>query len=70
MPACVTTVTQIFSQLIWLEIDMDVVMIITSDHFILAATWQFFLSPVCLCLHVARKEKKEEEEKKKRKKFS
>jgi hypothetical protein len=64
MPACVTTVTQIFSQLIWLEIDMDVVMIITSDHFILAATWQFFLPPVCLCLQVARKEKKEKEEKK------
>jgi hypothetical protein len=58
MPTCVTTVTQIFSQLIWLEIDMDVVMIITSNHFIFAATWQFFLSPVCLCLQVIRKERK------------
>jgi hypothetical protein len=43
---------------------MDVVMIITSNHFILAATWQFFLSPVCLCLQVIRKEKKKRKEKK------
>jgi hypothetical protein len=45
---------------------MDVVMIITSNHFILAATWQFFLSPVCLCLQVIRKEKKRKEEEEKK----
>jgi hypothetical protein len=41
---------------------MDVVMIITTDHFILAATWQFSLSSVFV---FAGSKKRKERKKKK-----
>jgi hypothetical protein len=42
---------------------MDVVMIITTDHFILAATWQFSLFSVFFVFAGSKKRKEEEEKK-------